>query len=466
MTRDFSKAAALLASFVTATVTATPATAQDFGQASGSLLEHVRSICPLLGGIRANDLGATADQLDLFDRCNAALNAPGDDGFTTQGDILDQYNGVQNIAQQSDGAARSNRSDRALMGRMDAIAGQLRQRQFASLGVAQPILLAQTDPTEIPEMSGMRPSKLDGFLTLGGFDGEQDSTDSEVGFSQDGFYVSAGLDYSFTESFVGGAAISFLDGSADFDSIAAGVGSAGGMDTESISVSAYGIYFPTERLEVNGLISLGQSDFSNTRVISVFDINGGGFGTEGQVNRVASSESEADTFQIAIGGSYAYFLEGGTSFIPSVELNYFNSDIGGFTETGAGGLNLTFGDQEIDSLQASVGGTLNRTFSADWGVFVPYVRGRAIFELQDDEQSVIASYAAASTIGDLVTLPPDFAASFRLNTNPADEFSGDLAIGGSAVWSNGFSGFAEVSSVIGLENVTYTSLSVGLRYEF
>ncbi|MEM7768706.1 MAG: autotransporter outer membrane beta-barrel domain-containing protein [Pseudomonadota bacterium] len=442
--------------------TAAPAFGQAFTDAGDSFRTHVATICPIL----AQQRDTATDEQDLFLRCNGVLSQPaaGLTGLTDQADILDQYLGVQNVAQQSDAATKANRADQAIAGRMSAVSGQIRGRQFADLIQPRPVILASNNPDEISVGSGPRDTALDGFLSLGGYDGEQDTTSQELGFDQDGFWVAAGLDYAFSPNLIAGAAVSYVDGSADFDSIG-GLGSGGSLDTESLSLSVFGVFLPNDKWEVNGLASFGQTDFANSRVISVVDRNGDAAGGGGQsdqdnlaiINRTASSDSEADTIQLTAGASYLLYDQGGVSFTPTAELSYYNADIGAFSESGAQGLNLTFESQEVDSLQASVGAIWSGVVNANWGVLVPYARGRAIFELQDDEQSVRARYTAAQRVSD---------SAFTITTNPADESSFDLALGASALLPNGFSAFAEYQAVLGLENVTHQGLALGLRTEF
>jgi len=438
------------------------ANAQAFDDAGDSFLTHVATICPVL----AQQRDTATDEQDLFLRCNGVLSQPSAElsGLTSQGDVLDQYLGVQNVAQQSDAATKATRGDMAIAGRMSAVSGQLRGRQFADLMQPRPIILASSNPDEISLPAGPRDGKLDGFLSVGGYDGEQDTTAQELGFEQDGFWLAAGLDYAFSNSLVAGAAVSFVDGSADFDAIG-GTSSGGSLDTESLSFSLFGVYLPGDKWEVNGLVSVGQADFSNSRVISVVDRNGdpdGGGGQSDQdnlatINRVATSDSEADTLQLTVGTSYLLYDQGGMSVTPTAELSYYNADIGGFSETGAQGLNLTFDSQEVDSLQASIGAIWSGVVNANWGVFLPYARGRAVFELEDEEQTVRARYTAAQRVSD---------SAFTITTNPADESSFDLALGASAVLPNGFSAFAEFQSVIGLENVSHQAIAAGFRVEF
>ncbi|MEM1146817.1 MAG: autotransporter outer membrane beta-barrel domain-containing protein [Pseudomonadota bacterium] len=441
------------------------AIAQDFGTGT-DFVDYVRRTCGALSQLGED---RTSTQSDLFFRCNGALNAPGSstDGLTGQADILDQYIGVQGISSQSDGLSRTNRADQFISARLNVISGQMRSGQFADLLIDRPVLLASTEPDTV-ELSSTRLSRegrWDGFASLGGFESEQDSTSDELGFEADGVWFAGGLDYSFSDRLIGGAALSYVDSSADFDGIG-GLSSGGSTDTESVSLSLYGSYLISEPFalnawELNGLLSVGQSDFETSRVISVVDKNGGGIndaadGNFATVNRTATSSTDADTVQASLGAAYSMYYENGVSLTPSANLTYYYSEIGGFGETGSNGLDLVFDDQEIDSLQASIGANISRAVSADWGVLVPYARGNAVFELQDTAQTVRGRYTVATNQND----------SFIVRTNDADEFVVDVAVGASAQFANGASAFAEYSTILGLENVDHQAISVGVRFEF
>lgn len=441
------------------------ATAQDFGEGT-DFVDYVRRTCGALAGLGD---GRTNTQTDLFQRCNGALNAPGtsDQGLSAQGDILDQYIGVQGVSAQSDGLSRTSRADQFVSARLNVISGQMRSGQFANLMTERPVLLASNDPDSV-DLSGTslsREGRWDGFASLGGFQTDQDSTSDELGFDVDGFWFAGGVDYSFNDRLIAGAAVSYVDSSADFNSIG-GLSSGGTTDTESIALTLYGSYLLTDPYELNawelnGLLSFGQSDFETSRDISIVDKNGGGInaisdGNFATVNRTATSSTDADNIQASIGVAYSMYSDNGVSFTPSANLTYYYSEIAGFSESGSNGLDLIFDDQEIDSLQASIGANVSKPYSTDWGVVVPYARANGVFELQDTAQTVRGRYAVAINQDD----------SFVIRTNDADEFVVDFAVGASAQFANGASAFAEYSTMLGLENVDHQAVSVGVRIEF
>ncbi|MEO1324030.1 MAG: autotransporter outer membrane beta-barrel domain-containing protein [Pseudomonadota bacterium] len=444
-------------------------------QATGSFADadfrsYVVTTCQALGPQFEN---LDNDGQDLFLRCNGALNAQNVDGSTDPGDILDQYLGVQSLAAQSDGLSRTNRADQFVAARLNVISGQVRGGQYAELLMQRPVQLASNDPDSV-DLSGAtlsREGKWDGFASLGGFQTEQDSTSDELGFEVDGFWFAGGVDYRFNQRFIAGAAVSYVDSQADFDSIGnIATGTGGSTSSESTSVSLYGSYLVSDPLalnafEVNGLVSVGQVDFETERRIVVVDKNAnfpsnggtaispGGLTT---INRTAISKTDADTVQLSIGASYSTYFANGVSLTPTANFTYYNADIGAFAESGSQGLDLIFDSQEIDSLQASIGANVSRPFSADWGVAIPYVRASAVFELEDGAQTVTGRYAAQI----------DQNNSFTISTNDADETVLDLALGATAQFANGASAFAEYSTILGLENVDHQALSVGVRFQF
>ena len=420
----------------------------QFDASRDSLLPYIRDengngICPTLG-----QEAETSDEQDLFARCGSAVGLDG----AAQNDVLDQFLGVQGVAAQSDASKTVQMTNQGVSDRMSIVSGQLRGRMLADASPST-VLLASNDPTNLPLEGTLRGRKLDAFGSIGGFDGSQDGTSSEAGFDYDGIWLTAGVDYALREDVVIGGAVNYADSDGEFDSIG-GNDNGGDTSTESWSIAAFGVWLPNEKLELNSMISVGQADYETTRNIAVEDTNA----DSGEVRRTASGSTSGDTLQFSVGGSYAIETQSAWSVSPYAELNYFKADIDGYSENGAQGLDLTFQDQEIDSLQAKLGASVGRAVSTEWGVVVPYARAAAVFELADDEQSVRAQYTAAQRIA-----ADSF---FTITTNPADESSFDLAGGATLITAGGVSGFVEVETVLGLDNVDHIGFSGGIRFEF
>ena len=447
----------------------TPASAQQFGSDvvgdSANFEQYVRRTCSAL----ANKPSArSSTEQDLFARCNGAINAinnPGTAGVTDAGDILDQYIGVQNVVPQSDGLNRTNRADQIVATRMDVISGQLRGGPTtASYVPTERYMIASAgDDIPVPSSNALsREGRWDGFFNAGLFNTEQDTTSDEVGYDSDGLWVAGGLDYNVSDTAIVGAALSYVDSSSDIAAIG-GLSSGGDTDSSSWSVSAYGVFLLTNSLEINGLVSVGTTEFDMSRAIDLTDINGDNVvdndptvGPFENVQRVATSSTDADRYEIAVGASYGHYFENGVSITPTAQLSYYHAKIDGFSETGSDGLDLTFGEQEVNSTQLMIGATLAKPISQEWGVLMPYARADAIFELQDQEQAVVARYTTAIN-------PED---NFVIRTSPADEAIFDLAAGATANFGNGVALFGEVSSIVGHDDLDHVALTFGLRRAF
>ena len=455
------------ATLMGAALVSTPsAHAQDNGSfnVSDDFRAYVGRTCVAL---RDKPSARTNVEQDLFARCNGAIFNPddGQGGLTARSQILDQYLGVQTVTPQSDGLNRTNRADQMVAARLNVISSQLRGGpSTANLMPMQPYQVASSsDDIPVPSSTGMsRTGKWDGFFNAGLFNTDQDTNSDEVGYDLDGFWAAGGLDYNINDKAIVGVALSYVDSSSDVAEVG-GLSSGGETDTTSWGISAYGSVLVNDALEVNGLVSIGQSDFDMSRVIDVLDKNGGNMinndltnGNFENVDRIATSSTEADRYEIAIGASYANYLDNGVSITPAARLSYYHAKIDGFTETGADGLDLTLGDQEVNSTQLAIGATVARPISQQWGVLMPYARAEAILELQDQEQSIVARYGAALSSED----------NFVIRTAPAQEAVFDIAAGATAQWGNGVSLFGEVSTIAGHDDLDHVALTFGLRRAF
>ena len=411
-----------------------------------SFENHVRSTCFVYNGnanpnaiVPPNDVEA-----DLFARCGAALNA--ESGGFDQADIFNQLQGKQVQITQSQANASAALADTAVTSRMSVVGSQIRS-QVAELESPEIVLLASNDPDSIDLSGSVRDGKLDLFITAGGAQTELDSNNSDLGYDQDGYWVAAGADYAFADNLIAGAALTYANTDADFVENGSGV-SAGTAESSSISVAAYGVYSPAEKLELSGFAAFGQRDMDVDRRLLYTD-------RTGEVDRVISASPEASTVQAS--ASVAYHIPLGSSVIsPQGELNYYKTDTDGYTETGPGGVNLAVDDHDTTSLQARIGASWSMAVNQDWGVLLPYARATWVAELEDGERELTARYEASQATTNT---------SFTMRTSDIDDSFADVALGASVVLPNGVAGFAEYQTVLGMEDVTHNAFSVGLRFE-
>ena len=129
----------------------------------------------------------------------------------------------------------------------------------------------------------------------------------------------------------------------------------------------------------------------------------------------------------------------------------------GFTETGAGGLNLIYDEQTFKSFTGNAGLRLTYAWNLAWGVLLPHLRADYVREFEDDVDVFGVRFAndpnAAST-------PPVLVA-----TDNPDQSYWRLAGGFSAQFRHGISGYIEYQRLESFEFISFEDIAIGLRFQ-
>src|SRR5262249_33814044 len=126
-----------------------------------------------------------------------------------------------------------------------------------------------------------------------------------------------------------------------------------------------------------------------------------------------------------------------------------------FTETGAAGLNLFIRGQGTNSFQTALGARVAHALSTPFGVISPYLSAEWRHEYLNDSQNITAQYAV-----------DPFNTFFLIPAANPDRDYVALAVGVSAAFSRGMSGFFNYETVVGLRDITNHAFVAGLRLEF
>ncbi|MEM9530012.1 MAG: autotransporter outer membrane beta-barrel domain-containing protein [Pseudomonadota bacterium] len=282
--------------------------------------------------------------------------------------------------------------------------------------------------------------------------GEKDATDREVGFDSDGYGLTAGVDYRFTNRFVLGAALGYNSESNDLD------GNLGDLDVDGYSFSGYGAYAAESGWYLDGLITLARNELDSRRRIN-YSIPSLGGGTT-VVDQVAIGEPDGDNlaFALSLGKD---FISGERRFSPYLRVEHTSVEIDGYTErlsnpTGAGGgLGLVVSDQDIDSLEGVLGARLGWTLSRGWGVLLPQFTAEFIHEFDDDSRVVAARFINDPT-----------STAFTFATDDPDRNFVTLGASLGFVFANGRSAFVSYESLLGYDDVSQHVITAGGRFEF
>ncbi len=155
----------------------------------------------------------------------------------------------------------------------------------------------------------------------------------------------AGADYAFNEHFALGLFASYQEGWGDYDF-------AGDIDLESTRFGGYAT-FDFGGFYANAVIGGGQTGFDVKRPIQW-----------AYLDRDATSEPDGYEFFTSLGAGYD-IKAGNWTFGPQLTVQYSDLQIGEFTETGAGSLNLRVKEAEMESLRSYLGGRVAYTIQVN-----------------------------------------------------------------------------------------------------
>ncbi len=414
-----------------------------------SVAANIANICPRLGTAGGSAGTLPADEQDLFDRCNGVVTLANRGDLDEAAGALGQIAAEEVLAQESVVNGTLAPQTRALAARLSALSGRAGAGQIAARDDGrqrrEPIYLASTEPVQITQNGASLETESGiGLFVTGDYNfGNADATDLEAGFDFDDISITAGGDYRLTDTVVLGAAGGYSNTEIDFDD------DAGTLDGDGYTLSVYGIWNPTPQAGVSTYASFGQVDYTSRRRLAFTDANG-------TIDRTAEGDTDADQYEVT-GSAYYDFVAGAWTYGPTLHLSYLRTEIDGFTEEGAQGLNLTFEDQAAESVQTWLGAAVSRTFSTGFGVTVLQARAQWIHEFADDSRTVDVRYAA-----DPFTDSP----TITLTTEDPDRNRGRIGAGASFVFPGGASGFLDAETIVGHTDVESYTVTAGLRFTF
>lgn len=306
---------------------------------------------------------------------------------------------------------------------------------------AVPITLAQGDESE----PWFGPWGV--FLTGSVAFGDKDATGSVEGFDFVLPGVTAGVDYKVSDNLVVGGAFGFAHSDVDFDTTPQSP-SGQSLDSNSYSLSVFGSYFIGEKFFVDGIGTIGYTGYDSTRRIVILSRNPQVAPDE----RIAEGDFDALQYSIAANVGYQYTI-GGVDLLPVARIRYLAADIDGFTEAGAGGMNLQYDDQDVDSLTTRVGLQASYAVDTPVGVVVPYVRGEYVHEFLNDNDGAPVRYAA----------DPTGFSNFVITTEDPDRNYGDLGAGIALTLPHGWVTFVDYAAVVGFSDYTIHTVAAGFR---
>jgi outer membrane lipase/esterase len=280
--------------------------------------------------------------------------------------------------------------------------------------------------------------------------GTETTTNAEEGFDFKNTGLTFGADYRLGDAYILGIAGGYSKSRSIFDD------NGGRLDARHTSVALYGSYF-TDRLHVDWQAGFGHNSYDLGRSIN-YDSSSSSVGCSGGVCSTDSSGTTGAreySFSTSAGMD---FHRDAFAFGPTLELDYKQVAVNGFTESGPSGLDLAFGGMTSNSLLAKVGGFASYAIKTSFGVILPQVRARYLHEFLNDARTQSVEFAAD-------TLPGADQRAFNIYTAQPDRNYLDWRASVLFQFPHGIAGFIDYGSVAGLQNISTHELNIGLRVE-
>jgi len=315
-----------------------------------------------------------------------------------------------------------------------------------------------------------------GWFLEGSFNtGDRDETTSEDGFDFDSTSATLGIDYLLNNGVIG-ASVGIDSYDADFNPSL--VVSGGKVEVEGTTASIFGAIF-RDRWYFDGILSFGSLDSDTDRDAFYVSNNPACLPVPCPgVNTTLSGETDGDFISGGLSVGYDY-TNGNWDISPQLSLAYRDVSLDGYVESDAlgGGLSLAYDKQEIESLKSILGVAFTGNFSRDFGILSPHFRLEWHHEFEDDASRLMAKYAVenqlaaqgvvgAAGAGVFSLSPGSCISCFQITGDQIDTDFGVISAGLAAVFSRRVQIYGVVDSVVGLDHLASTGISLGIRGQF
>jgi len=279
--------------------------------------------------------------------------------------------------------------------------------------------------------------KLGIFITGSIATGDRDPTTNIEGFDFETQSVTAGVDYRLRDNLILGMALGITDAESDTK------GSDSSFNSDGVSLSTYGNWYPKEKIYIDWIATYGNNDYDSRRQI-----------TFGNQTTQADGNSDGGQWSLSTSTGYEFQIE---SWVLSGfgRIGYMEAEIKSYSETGGAGLALNVDNQTIRSLPVSLGARADRVFSIPIGVLIPMVELEWINELKDDPRVVTSTFVRSPGSG-----------TFFTSTDAPDSDYFDLSLSVTGVFQGGHSAFVRYGTQAARDDVSLSVFEGGYRFEF
>lgn len=322
---------------------------------------------------------------------------------------------------------KTGRSNNGIVGRRNYLKSK---RQSAHKGRGQRIDQPAQVGRSYPEVrEGIFGAWGQQFNTHASNDGSGD----QVGFDFDTHGVMLGSDVMIVENLVVGGAIGYSKTDINLHN------NAGKGDIDTLHTTVYATFLK-DSWYIDASLGFGYNWYNNTRNINF-------------LNRRAKSSHDGYECIVYLGGGYDFDINGWIlGPIASVQYVFLRED--GFTETGAGAMNLLVDYNNSQSLLTAVGLRFAKVFDLDYVKLTPEVRAEWLHEYLDDGRTVTSRFTAGG-------------GSFSVNGQDGKKNSAAIGARLNVAFSENISVFLNYELLLqGSGGMTANSFWGGIRIEF
>ncbi len=264
---------------------------------------------------------------------------------------------------------------------------------------------------------------------------ERDQTWREAGYESEAVGVLLGLGYRINGNLNLGVAVDWASYDVDF------ANEGGTMDSDVVSLTGFLSWY-SGPLSLDLQLGYASGDTQAQRIIRFPDVS------------VANSDYGSDQFSAST--QFEYRLQAGAwSLTPFVRLDYLNTQVDAFAETGDSLWVTSAEEQTHEQLNTSLGIDTSYTMAMDWGVMIPSLRFSAVNQAHLSNDYVAFNLTDAGGLG-----------NFELRADSADSLFYQWDVSTVFVLPNGVSTFISGKVVSSYANTSAYQVTGGINWEF
>lgn len=267
-------------------------------------------------------------------------------------------------------------------------------------------------------------------------------TTFESGHKTNAGRLTIGADYAFSDRFLAGGAVKYGRDSGRFTA-------GGDFKTDSYGLQLYGNFVPVANSFINA--SAGYTSLKNamSRVALITKA-----GPPSPVGGIVFGDTDGEAFNIGLNSGYDFSFQGATVG-PRLGLRYKRTETDGYRERGNTGLELLYDAQTAKSLTSVVGLYGSKAISTSFGVLVPQATLEYVHEFQNSQRIINFRFVDNPAAG-----------PFSFQNDRPDRNYFNIGLGIAVVWPHGISGFLNYRAMVGYNDRSSHTVTVGMRIEF